>query len=194
MDKNMKKLLVAERIVILQAFAEFYLSKKEGKTFAEAFPDIKDEYGILNIKQVELLHLFLKDVYSSFGLDLEKILAEKGEVFDGKELTPFEGKEIIRLADDELGLGAIILKRKERLYKKKVASVGNSKKNMTPEQIVGQLEVFRGDFSPRNDKFSIGDYNVSWNGSYFTLFDSNNNILFSDADPSVLSKYITNNN
>ena len=65
---------------------------------------------------------------------------------------------------------------------------------MTSDQITGQLEIFRGDFSPRNDTYSIGNYHVSWNGDYYTLLDSNNKVLFSDSDPSVLAEYIANGN
>ena len=118
MNEDKKKLLVAERVVILQAFAEFYVTKTEGKTFGEAYPDIKDEYAVLNEKQMELLHYYLRDVYDSYGKNLDEVLAGKGEIFDGKELTPFEEKEIIRLADEQLALAAVVMKRKERLYKK----------------------------------------------------------------------------
>ena len=112
MTDDKKKMLVAERVVILQAFSEYYLTKTQGKTFGEAFPDEKDEYAVLNKKQIELLHQFLKDEYSEYGLDLEKILAEKGEVFNGTDLTPFESKELVRLADEAIALSAVIMKRK----------------------------------------------------------------------------------
>lgn len=118
MNEEKKELLVAERLVILQGFVDYYLIKTTGKVFTELYPDIKDEYGLLNDKQSEILHSYLADVYNSFGLDLDSVLANVGEKFDGKNLTEFEKKELIRLADTQIGVVAAILNRKERLYKK----------------------------------------------------------------------------
>lgn len=112
-----KKKLMADRMVMLQAFVEYYLKFTKGKTFQELYPDIKDEYGKLNKKQEELLHEYLDTVYKGFGLDLNKILEEKkAEVKPGNVLTDYEMKELLRLADEELLLGGTILERKARLY------------------------------------------------------------------------------
>ena len=120
-EKEKKKMMIiADRMVIMQAFAEFYLKFYKGKSFAEMYPDVKDEYGHLNVEQEKILHEYLVNVYKNFGLDLEKILAEKNEVVKpGNYLTDFEMAEIIRLADEQLLLGGIVIERKNRLYKNK---------------------------------------------------------------------------
>lgn len=118
MNEEKKKMLTAERMAVLQGFADYYLLKTKGKVFTDLYPDIKDEYGRLNDKQSEILHSYLVDTYKSYGLDLDGVLARAGEKFDGKNLTEFEKKELIRLADTQIGVVAVILKRKERLYKK----------------------------------------------------------------------------
>lgn len=119
MNEEKKELLVAERLVILQGFVDYYLKKTTGKVFTDLYPDIKDEYGILNDKQSEILHSYLADVYDSFGLNLDRAIANTGEKSDGKNLTEFEKKELIRLADTQICIAASIMDRKERLYKKK---------------------------------------------------------------------------
>lgn len=120
MDEQKKKLLLADRMVILQAFVDYYLRLTKGKYFADLYPDEKDEYGRLNHKQEELLHDYLKLEYRTFGLDLDKRLQEKdAKVTEGNILTDFEMDELVRLADELILLNGVILERKARLYDKK---------------------------------------------------------------------------
>ena len=119
MDEKKKQLLSVERVVILQGFVESYLRVTEKKSFAEAYPNEKDEYGVLNEKQVDLLHDYLARQYKGYGLDLDKIIAEKGEKpLQGSKITDFELKELIRLADEVIVLLGAIESRKQRLLKK----------------------------------------------------------------------------
>ena len=117
MNEEKKNLLTAERMAILQGFVDYYLLRTKNSSFAKEYPDIKDEYGKLNNKQTELLHYYLMSVYKNMGLDLEKVLADKGETYNGT-LTNFEKDELVRLADDQIGLVAIMMNRKERLFNK----------------------------------------------------------------------------
>ncbi len=119
MDENMKKSLTAERLIALQSFADSYLRITEQKKFAEKYPNVKDEYGILNKEQEALLHDYLVRVYKGFGLDLEKVMAEKGaKPIEGSKLTDYEIKELVRLADEYLLMLAIQVERKTKLFKK----------------------------------------------------------------------------
>ena len=118
MEDRELKLLGLERMAIMQGFVDFYLKQTEHKTFGELYPDVKDQYGILNEQQAGILHSYLIYVYKSFGLDLNKVLQEKGEEPKEGNLTPFEKQELNRLADEQLATLAMVLKRKERLYKK----------------------------------------------------------------------------
>lgn len=118
-NKINKTAVLADRMVILQAFAEYYLKFYKGKSFAQMYPDVKDEYGHLNKEQEKVLHDYLLNVYKTYGLDLNKILEEKNEVVkDGNILTDFEMSELLRLADEQLLLCGIIMERKSRLYLK----------------------------------------------------------------------------
>lgn len=119
-NKINKAAVLADRMVILQAFSEYYLRFYKGKSFSEMYPDVKDEYGHLNKEQEKILHDYLLNVYKTYGLDLNKILEEKNEVVkDGNILTDFEMSELLRLADEQLLLGGIIIDRKNKLYKNK---------------------------------------------------------------------------
>ena len=115
----LNKMVFINRMVTLQAFVDYYLENTKGKNFSELYPEIEDKYGVLNEKQEEILHEYLKSVYSSFGLDLEKILKEKNEVAstNGK-LTKFEMDELIRLADEHYIIIGVISNRKKKLLKK----------------------------------------------------------------------------
>ena len=118
-EEQMKKMVVVERMTILQAFAESYLMRTQKKTFKEAYPDVEDQYGVLNNQQSALLHDYLTDLYKGFGLDLNKILEEKGQKSDGKTLTEFEKEQLVRLADEQIHMLAVILDRKARAKKGK---------------------------------------------------------------------------
>ena len=114
-----KKELIANRMVMLQTFADGYLRFYKGKSFAQMYPDVEDKYGLLNKEQELVLHDFLVQVYKSFGLDLDKVLKEnKAEVKPGNNLTDFEMVELIRLADAVLLLDGVLLERKDRLLHK----------------------------------------------------------------------------
>jgi hypothetical protein len=119
MDENMKKLLTAERMIVFQDFADSYLRVAEKKKFAEKYPNVEDKYGVLNKEQEALLHDYLVRVYKGFGLDLEKVMAEKGaKPVEGTPLTDFEVKELVRLADEYLVLFGTQVERKEKLFRK----------------------------------------------------------------------------
>jgi hypothetical protein len=118
MEENERKLLGIERMAIMQGFVELYLMQTEHKTFGELYPDVEDKYGVLNEKQVGILHSYLTYVYKSFGLDLNKVLQDKGEEPKEGNLTPFEKQELNRLADEQIVTLSMILKRKEKLFKK----------------------------------------------------------------------------
>lgn len=113
------KMLLAERLVILQALAENYLKKTTGKTFEEMYPEEKDEYGRLNHTQEKVLHDYLASIYKVYGQNLDEVLAEKGETLkDGEVLTDYEKGALMRLADEQLILSATIVERKARLFNK----------------------------------------------------------------------------
>lgn len=117
-EKTIKK--IGSRMVVLQSFADYILEVKEHKTFAEAYPDIPDEYGRLNKKQEELLHTYLTAIYAEFGLDLNKILEENGaKPKDGEILSEFEREKLSRLADEHLGVMGTLMDRKAKLFDNK---------------------------------------------------------------------------
>ena len=118
-EEQVKKMVAVERMTILQAFAESYLMRTQKKTFMEAYPDVPDQYGKLNDVQTALLHEYLVSFYKGLGFDLEKILAEKGQKFDGKNLTEYEKEQLVRLADEQIHMLAVILDRKARAKKGK---------------------------------------------------------------------------
>ena len=115
--------IISNRIITLQSLVDYYLKVKEGKNFAEMYPEIEDKYGVLNRKQEEILHEYLKTVYESYGVDLEKVLEEKKEEKKpGSYLTKFEMDELIRIADEHYLLIGIIVDRNKRLLKNKKES------------------------------------------------------------------------
>jgi len=119
MNNEKDKMLLAERLVILQAMAENYLKKTTGKTFEEMYPDEKDEYGKLNSNQEKVLHDYLAHVYEVYGQNLDDVLAKQGETLkDGEYLTDYEKGALMRLADEQLILTSTIVERKARLLNK----------------------------------------------------------------------------
>ena len=119
MEENARKnMIAAERMAVLQAFVDCYLIKNYKMSFAEMYPDMKDEYGKLNSKQNELLHNYLDEVYKEFGLNLSEAIKAHGENYNGTDLTDFETNELTRLADNQIGVLSILLDRKARLLKK----------------------------------------------------------------------------
>ena len=125
MNEKEKKRLFIDRMLVLQGFVESYLKMTKGKTFEELYPDIKDEYGHLNAKQEELLHDFLSLQHKLFGLDLDKVLEERGaRLKEGSKLTDFEMEMLARLADQQILIDASLLERKSRLYIGKMDNKG----------------------------------------------------------------------
>lgn len=114
---DMKKLLPLERMVIMQGFVEVYLQKTKGKKFGELYPDIEDTYGVLNKKQLEILHSYLVDDYKSMNIDLNEIINKSGSAVDENGLSEYEKKELVRRADSVLATVANVFERKEKLYK-----------------------------------------------------------------------------
>lgn len=114
---DMKKLLPLERMVIMQGFVEVYLQKTKGKKFGELYPDIEDTYGVLNKKQLEILHSYLVDDYKSMNIDLNEIINKSGSAVDENGLSEYEKKELVRRADIVLATVANVFERKEKLYK-----------------------------------------------------------------------------
>jgi hypothetical protein len=116
--EDKKELLTEERTLVLQALADYTVRKGKKQTFAEAYPEVKDEYGKLNSHQEALLHAYLVASFKEHGSDLEKILAAKEEKLKvGDSLTEFEKNVLINEADNLLGILAVILERKEKLKK-----------------------------------------------------------------------------
>lgn len=115
--EDMKKLLPLERMVIMQGFVEVYLQKTKGKKFGELYPDIEDTYGVLNKKQLEILHSYLVDDYKSMNIDLNEIINKSGSAVDENGLSEYEKKELVRRADSVLATVANVFERKEKLYK-----------------------------------------------------------------------------
>lgn len=114
---DMKKLLPLERMVIMQGFVEVYLQKTKEKKFGELYPDIEDTYGVLNKKQLEILHSYLVDDYKSMNIDLNEIINKSGSAVDENGLSEYEKKELVRRADIVLATVANVFERKEKLYK-----------------------------------------------------------------------------
>lgn len=114
---DIKKLLPLERMVIMQGFVEVYLQKTKGKKFGELYPDIEDTYGVLNKKQLEILHSYLVDDYKSMNIDLNEIINKSGSAVDENGLSEYEKKELVRRADSVLATVANVFERKEKLYK-----------------------------------------------------------------------------
>lgn len=116
-DEQVMQLIPAERAVILQGFVDSYLIRTDGRPFYEVYPDIEDQYGILNDKQNELLRYYLEDEFKERGRNLQQeILAAGEEIVDG-ELTDFEEEQLLELADKEIILLGAIMRRKETLAK-----------------------------------------------------------------------------
>jgi len=111
------ELIPAERAVILQGFVDSYLLRTEGKPFYEVYPDIEDQYGILNDKQNEILHYYLEDELKDRGRNLEEEIKAAGEERIDNELTDYEQEQLLELADKEIILLGSIMQRKEKLGK-----------------------------------------------------------------------------
>lgn len=121
MDANEKKgIIKRERVLVLQACADYICRATEHKSFAEAFPDVEDKYGTLNNIQESLLHKYLAGMFYAFGLDLDAIIKEKGEVLsEGEVLTDLEQGMLLFLVDNYLQVFGIMMERKEKLKDKK---------------------------------------------------------------------------
>jgi len=97
---NEQELLKKGRILALKVFAESFLVK-EGNTKTEELFEDRDinEKTKLSGGEVYVLHHWLMDEYNAMGLDLKKIIEEKGEVTEENKLTNYEINELIRRAD-----------------------------------------------------------------------------------------------
>ncbi|MGM9881853.1 MAG: hypothetical protein ACI31S_03305 [Bacilli bacterium] len=118
MNEDKKKILKAERIIVLQAIVDAYLNKNGKKPAREEFPFEKDEYGKLNTSQYKMLHFYLAEEFKALGLDLSEAIKAAGETETPGTLTNFELKELSRRADEILLIIAAIQDRKQALLTK----------------------------------------------------------------------------
>ena len=117
MNMDIKKLIGIERCVVLQAIAESYLLRTTGKNFSEEYPELKEEYGVLNEQHALVLKQYLKDQYASRNLDLNECIMKSGEQCLDDKLTKYETESLIKDADLVLTTYVMVEERKRKLLK-----------------------------------------------------------------------------
>ena len=108
-----QELIAAERLVILQNFAESHVVKHGNKSSEELF-EKADIYGELSEEQARLLRAYLREELATYGLDLKDFVASKGEKYEPGKLSKVEVDLLIKKADDMILFLGTLEKRKQK--------------------------------------------------------------------------------
>lgn len=106
-----QELIAAERLVILQNFAETHVVKHGNESSEELF-ERADIYGELSEEQARLLRAYLKDELATYGLDLKYYVTSRGETYEPGKLSKAEISLLMKKADDMILFLGTLEKRK----------------------------------------------------------------------------------
>ena len=110
-------LIAAERMVILQNFAETFMVKHGIASTGEVFKS-DDVYGYMSEEQARLLRSYLKEDLEAYGLNLEYYVTSRGEQYEAGKLSKSEIALLMRKADDMILFLDTLQKRKQRMQEK----------------------------------------------------------------------------
>lgn len=106
-----QELIAAERLVILQNFAETHVVKHGNESSEELF-ERADIYGELSEEQARLLRAYLRDELATYGLDLKYYVTSRGETYEPGKLSKAEIDLLMKKADDMILFLGTLEKRK----------------------------------------------------------------------------------
>lgn len=106
-----QELIAAERLVILQNFAETHVVKHGNESSEELF-ERADIYGELSEEQARLLRAYLREELATYGLDLKYYVTSRGETYEPGKLSKAEISLLMKKADDMILFLGTLEKRK----------------------------------------------------------------------------------
>lgn len=106
-----QELIAAERLVILQNFAETHVIKHGNESSEELF-ERADIYGELSEEQARLLRAYLREELATYGLDLKYYVTSRGETYEPGKLSKAEISLLMKKADDMILFLGTLEKRK----------------------------------------------------------------------------------
>ena len=111
-----QELIAAERLVILQNFAETHVVKHGNESSEELF-EKADIYGELSEEQARLLRAYLREELATYGLDLKYYVTSRGETYEPGKLSKAEISLLMKKADDMILFLGTLEKRKMKARK-----------------------------------------------------------------------------
>jgi hypothetical protein len=108
-----QEIIAAERIVILQNFAETFVALHGAQSSEEVF-EKADVYGELNEEQARLLRLYLKEELAGYGLDLKYYVTSRGEQYEPGKLSKAEIALLMKKADEMIVFLSTLQERKNK--------------------------------------------------------------------------------
>lgn len=107
------ELIAAERIVILQNFAESFVAMHGAQSSEEIF-EKADIYGEISEEQARLLRLYLKEELAGYGLDLKYYVTSRGEQYEPGKLSKAEIALLMKKADEMIVFLSTLKIRQEK--------------------------------------------------------------------------------